>query len=179
MKSQDLLRIVTLAGLSERQRVLAAAAGAVVLLGVLFGVALPRHREAVRLRAEEAKIQSDLVGLQARLDDARRRLTLAAGQGLPQFEELTRVSAVLDELMRIGRAHQLELIAVRPEAQGAGILSIRLEVRARFRDLVEYLAALEALPRPLRVMDLKMETNEGVAPLVAAAIRVDAALGAP
>jgi Tfp pilus assembly protein PilO len=86
---------------------------------------------------------------------------------LPGGNEL---SSLIEELTRLARLRQVDFVSIRPlniEEKGAYMqLTLKIDVKARFRQFGEYLLMLEDLPRAIIVEEVRIETTPETSPFV-------------
>jgi Tfp pilus assembly protein PilO len=169
--------------LTMRERVLW-----VVTWGVVFGVLFSMFWKPSRIRihegnAQQVSLKKEVQQLSATIKDLQQRhpdtdagsekrdvtgeLSLRTSEVMPGG---SRLSAYLEELTRLARFRQVEFVAIRPEGvQDKGVylqLTLRIDVKSRFRELAEYLAMLESLPRAIVVEELSIESNAEAIPFI-------------
>ena len=87
----------------------------------------------------------------------------------------TRLSSFLEELNRLARLRQVEIISIRPEGfedKGTYLkMVLRIDLKSRFRHLGEYLMMLENLPRAIIVNDIKIESSPENNPYIIAQLK--------
>ncbi len=170
------------ARLNPRERVIFAITVVLLLVCALKYLYYPKQAERLQLAAQITDATAAFGRLQAQLAEAREqatRLDSKAGTGAEMETKMegimaggSRLSGVLDEVTRLARLKRVEFVSIRPEAindQGAYLeMALRVDVKARFRELGAYLLALENLPRAVKVKEMRLESNQGLAPFVMA-----------
>lgn len=154
---------VAFAGLAPRERLLLGAAGAMLVLAILWlGIALPIGRaiaaagsraEAAELDLERARrLESELTALQTRLGSVEQRIRQGPrGNLFTTLEQLAAQSAVQVESME-------------PQAAAAqdAYRETRVQVvlkQVTLAQLVNFLHKIESAPQPLSVKSLRVRTR--------------------
>lgn len=167
---------------SPRERKILAGTGIAGLVYILLSLWLPAQQAAAGLAQERESLQREVAGLRATLERLQASVPavpaqfqtgdLAGGAGEALEPTDTRVSPVLEDMHRLARASDVELVAVRPQTlvdKGDYVtMTIHMELRAGFQEITDYLRMLEDLPRLVEVRTFKVEAESGAIPLVAA-----------
>jgi Tfp pilus assembly protein PilO len=177
---QSWIRMLDISRLAYRERVLLIATVVVILFAVWSYLYLPKYRQAREARTqinlaqgEIAKLSTQLPEMQKKAEELRLvRQKSRAGGSSSKIGDLmpggSRLSSLLEEMTRLARLRRVEVISIRPEAiedRGNYLeLSLRIDVKSRFRELGDYLLMLENLPRAIRIKEVKMETNASIGP---------------
>jgi Tfp pilus assembly protein PilO len=177
---QNWVRTLDISRLAPRERALLFVTGAVILFVVWSYLYLPKLKEARDARAqidlaqtETAKLSAQLPDMQIKAEQIRSiQKSGTAGGPSTKIGDLmpggSRLSSLLEEMTRLARLRGVEVISIRPESiedRGGYLeLSLRIDVKSRFREMGDYLLMLENLPRAIRVKEVKMETSAGIGP---------------
>jgi hypothetical protein len=161
-----------MAGMSERDRRVLVAGGAVILLILLLGRGIPAWRrwdEGVRAEAEgrmeaAARAEAAVRDLPAGLDslEARRERFLALGGSLLEGESPAAAGAALAGLLSGTAARagvQLGSVQVRPDTAAAGAFLrvwVRADATGDLPSITRMLTLLEGAPERLRVRELSI-----------------------
>ena len=174
--------------LGPRERLLGGVTVAVVLFGMYFLLILPKKAEVGQREARVTLLAGEIIQATAINQQLRTRIQalqevkkgkevagdipLKALDILPGSSEL---SSLLEELTQLARQRQVEVVTIRPESvehkQAYVQMNLRIDVKARFLHLGEYLMMLEDLPRAIIVEDMKVETTPETAPIVMGHLR--------
>jgi Tfp pilus assembly protein PilO len=162
--------------LSIREKILA-----VLTVGMMFyaGVAFyykPRVIEREKLHTQKAALQQEVTVLSSALPvltqkaDETKVGSLSLTAAAPWIEADASLSMILEEISRQARLQEVQLIELKPNVvekkEGYEILPLQLKTRSRFRNLGEYLALLERLPRPVTINHIKIESTAETTPYV-------------
>ncbi len=154
-----------------REQMILAVTGGSALFYIIVQVWLPQAQLASDRLAERDKLQQEIVTLQATVDRLRPRTAMlavrpvAAEGGVPGTRQPTdnRISPVLEEMARVARATDVEVMTVRPQTvtdhEDYLAMGVHVELRAGFRELAEYLRMLEELPRLTEVLSFKLQAD--------------------
>lgn len=185
---------IDLGKLNKRERMMLILTLVIVAVFLFAYLYLPilRERQATDLRISEMKASVEVLQAQvgnAREEAARSRagqdesaqlLSLRAGE---LFAGGGRLSSILEEVTRLARLRRVEFVSVRPETvedKGAYLtLTMRIDLKSRFRELGGYLLMLENLPRTMRVDDLRVESGPDFAPYVVTHLDVVTVMAKP
>jgi Tfp pilus assembly protein PilO len=169
--------------LTLRERILFVVTFGVIFI-TAFSMLLAPTRERIRqgeaqivsLKQELQQLATVQPQLQQRASELRQmgekgevagEFSLKASDILPGG---SRLSSFLEELTRLARLRRVEFVSVRPEAvedKGPYLqLTLRIDVKSKFRELAEYLSMLENLPRAIVVEELTVESNAETSPFV-------------
>jgi Tfp pilus assembly protein PilO len=165
----------------REQRILAGT-GLAALFYVIASLWLPAYQTAAARLVERDKLQQEVVALQASLERLRPRTAAlaarpAAAEGAGASPAALqpddrRISPVLDEMARVARATDVEVMTVRPQTvtdhEDYLAMAIHVELKAGFRELAEYLRMLEELPRLTEVRSFKLQTDPAAGTAVTA-----------
>lgn len=164
--------------LTPREKALSA-----MVIGTIFYVAIaffyyPNVRESKGLSNEKETLEREVASLTSTLPvlhqkaQSRKRAEPSPRREIVFSNEEGSLSRVLEEIGRLARIKQVRLIEVKPSVaekrEDYEILPIQVKVHSRFRNVGEYLLALERLPRPIVIRFLKIETDAQMSPDVEA-----------
>lgn len=172
-----------------RERVVLIVAVVVAFLVLTNYLFLPKWTQAREARTQISFAQSEIARLSAQLPELKKkaeelRAVVPKAQATTAFSSRigdlmpggSRLSSLLEEMTRLARMRQVEFVSIRPEAiedKGGYLeLSLRLDIKSRFREMGDYLLMLENLPRALRVKEVKVETNPSISPDVLTHLQV-------
>ncbi len=175
------VKTIDLSRLAPRERVLLIVTVIVVLFATWSYLYLPKSRQVREARAQIVLAQAEIAKLSAQHPEMRKKaeeLRLVRQKGevtgafLSKIGDLmpggSRLSSLLEEMTRLARQRRVEFVSIRPEAiedRGNYLeLSLRIDVKSRFREMGDYLLMLENLPRAIRVKEVKVETNASISP---------------
>jgi type II secretory pathway component PulM len=162
-----------------REQKILAGIGLSALFYVIVQLWLPEQQLASSRMAERDKLQQEISTLQATLDRLRPSTAAhpiaaadSAGASATLQPADNRISPVLEEMARVARATDVEVVTVRPQTvtdhEDYQAMAIHVELKAGFRELADYLRMLEELPRLTEVRSFKLQAEPGVSSLVTA-----------
>lgn len=183
------VKAIDLSRLAPRERILLIATVVVVLFSIWSYLYLPKSRQVRDTRTQIAQAQAEITKLSAQLPELKKKaeelrlirqksevtgaLSSKIGDLMPGG---SRLSSLLEEMTRLARLRQVEFVSIRPEAiedrGNYSELSLRIDVKSRFREMGDYLLMLENLPRAIRVKEVKVETNASISPDILAHLQV-------
>lgn len=189
MPKVNWIKAIDLSRLGPRERIFLIAAMVVVLFVTWSYLYLPKSRQVGDIRTQIALAQAEIAKLSAQLPEMRKkaeelRLIRQKGEVTGGFSSKigdlmpggSRLSSLLEEMTRLARLRRVEFVSIRPETiedRGNYLeLSLRIDVKSRFREMGDYLLMLENLPRAIRVREVKVETNATISPDVLAHLQV-------
>jgi len=178
---ENWIRALDFSRLAPREKILLIATMVIVLFAAWNYLYLPKSRQVSDARTQIALAQTEIAQLSAQLPEIRKkeeelRLIQEKGEATGAFSSKigdlmpggSRLSSLLEEMTRLARMQRVEFISIRPEAiedRGNYLqLSLRIDMKSRFREMGDYLLMLENLPRAIRVKEVKVETNAGINP---------------
>lgn len=164
-----------------REQKILAGTGLACLFYIIVSLWLPEAQMASTRLAERDKLQQEVAALQATVERLRPRTAMlaarpvaadSAGRSVALEPTDSRISPVLEEIARVARATDVELMTVRPQTmtdhEDYLAMAIHMEVKAGFRELAEYLRMLEELPRLTEVRSFKLQADPSAGPMVTA-----------
>lgn len=157
----------------------------VVFVSLMF---LPTKQRIELDRVQLQALTSEITKAQALLPEVRaeaeelqqvRQKGEVAGEFSVKASDIlpggSRLSSFLEELTRLARLQRVEFVSVRPEGvedKGSYLqLTMRIDVKSRFRELGEYLLMLENLPRAIIIDEMKVESSTETTPYVMAHLK--------
>jgi Tfp pilus assembly protein PilO len=177
---QNWIKIFDISRLAPRERILLIITAVVIVFAVWSYLFLPKYRQARDARAQIKLAQAEIAKLSIQLPEMQKKAEVfrsiqkagTAGGSTAKIGDLmpggSRLSSLLEEMTRLARLQQVEVISIRPESiedKGNYLeLSIRIDLKSRFREMGDYLLMLENLPRAIRVKEVKVETNASIGP---------------
>jgi len=178
---QNWIRAIDLSRLTLRERLILIVTVVVVFLTVTNYLFIPKWTQARETRTQINLAQAEIARLSVQLPELKKkaeelRIVGHKAQATSAFSSKigdlmpggSRLSSLLEELTRLARLRQVEFVSIRPESvedKGSYLeLSIRLDIKSRFREMGDYLLMLENLPRAVRIKEVKVETNSSISP---------------
>jgi Tfp pilus assembly protein PilO len=194
MTLADLIKRFDFNKLSMRERILFTLTTAAVLFVLIVYLLVPMVRSAKDLTAQKVSLKTEIdqgmtgiPRLRNRAEELRQASraegvgAVTSGKSDALFPRGSRLSALLEEMTRLARIRQIEIVSVRPEAiedKGTYLqLTLQIDVQSRFRELADYLLMVENLPRAVVVRDLKVETRTDLSPAVLGHLKTVTYLG--
>jgi Tfp pilus assembly protein PilO len=160
--------------LTKREKVLAGLSAGMLLYAAIFFYYKPRVVEREKLHTQKATLQQEVSALSSALPVLLQKADPAKTENpampVPWMESDASLSMILDEISRQARLQDVQLIELKPSPAekkvGYEVFPLLVRTRSRFRNLGEYLSALERLPRPVTVNHLKIESTAETSPYV-------------
>lgn len=169
--------------LSARERVLGGAILAVVvLMGYYLLLYEPLVKKEMRLNGEVKALEGEIAvsslqiaELGRRVEEVKRleaqlKTTRIGEEGV--LPDRGKLSLLLDDLTTGARGGRVNVLSVIPSAavdKGAFLeIGLKIQIRARFRDLGTYLERLESAAWPVNVQNLRVEATAASLPEVQA-----------
>ena len=181
------------ARLAPREKMLLIVTMAVVLFAVWSYLFIPKYRQASDTRAQINLAQAEIEKLSKQLPEMQKKAEEVrsiqksgrAGEPSSRTGDLmpggSKLSSLLEEMTRLARLRRVEVVSIRPEAiedRGNYLeLSIRIDVKSRFKEMGGYLLMLENLPRAIRVKEVKVETNASIGPNILGHLQAQTYIG--
>jgi len=178
-----------LSRLTLRERVILSITVVVAFVVVTSYLFLPKWKQSQEAGTQIQLAQAEIARLSAQLPELKKKSEELRAVG-PKAQATSaissrigdlmtggsRLSSLLEEMTSLARMRHVEFVSIRPEAvedKGNYLeLSLRLDLKSRFREMGDYLLMLENLPRALRIKDVKVETNPSISPDVLTHLQV-------
>lgn len=174
--------------LKLRERALFIVTGIVVLWVLVSMMLMPKVKQVKQYRTEIATLRANISRQSGLLPSLRTSLKRLRSQestrdvskgGLMKISDVlqggTQLSSFLEELNRLARLRQVEIVSIRPEGfedkEAYLEMNFRMDLKSRFRHLGEYLMMLENLPRAIIVNDIKIESSVENNPYIIAQLK--------
>jgi hypothetical protein len=172
-----------LSRLSARERVLGGAIlAAAILMGYYLFLYEPLVNRETRLKGEAKALEGEIAGLSLQMVEFGRRVeevkrleaqlktTRIGEEGV--LPDRGKLSLLLDDLTSGAKGGRVNVLSVIPSAvvdKGAFLeFGLKIQLRARFRDLGTYLDRLETAAWPVSVQNLRVEATAALLPEVQA-----------
>lgn len=181
---KELFQTQRFENLSLREKVLICGGYFLVVLVLFASVFQPKQQEQSRLEERIKVVKSELRTLSINLKDIKQRVE-AAGQEtkLPEspldFAQVLskdKISRLFYKIRKAAKQGNVDIISVRPqvveEKENYLLLSIHIDTLSHFQEFLNYLERLEGLADSLWVLDVKMETDEEMSPLLSSRLNV-------
>jgi Tfp pilus assembly protein PilO len=183
------IKAIDLSRLTPRERVILIITVVVAFIAVLNYLYLPKWRQVREGRTQIAQARAEIANLSVQLPELKKKaeelqLIRQKAEATGAFSsrignlmpEGSRLSSLLEEITRLARQRRVEFVSIRPEAvedKGNYLeLSLRIDIKSRFREMGDYLLMLENIPRALRIKEVKVETNATTSPDVLTHLQV-------
>lgn len=166
-----------------REQKILAGTGLAALFYVIVAFWLPQHQTVAARLMERDKLRQEVAALQATLERLGPRTAVLAARPASAADAAgaspaalqpgdSRISPVLEEMARVARATDVEVMTVRPQTvtdhEDYLAMAIHVELKAGFRELAEYLRMLEELPRLTEVRSFKLQGDPAAGAAVTA-----------
>ncbi len=177
--------------LSARERVLGGVIlAAAALMGYYLFLYEPLVNREMRLKGEVKALEGEIAGLSLQISELGRRVeevkrleaqlrtTRTGEEGV--LPDRGKLSLLLEDLTTGARGGRVNILSVIPSAavdKGAFLeFGLKIQLRARFRDLGTYLDRLETAAWPVNVQNLRVEATAALLPEVQAQLETVAYL---